>query len=100
MRRHYIAAMRRGLCVKCGAATVRHAVNGLAMGDDAHTLVRPHIPAGFRGAARLHRGQVEAYACTSCGYLELAVTDAATLAFIAESWEPVAPAAPTMPPPG
>ena len=69
------------------------------MGDAAYTAFRPHLPPGFRGAVRLHQGRLDAYACTACGYLELHVLDPGTLAYIAESWEPVTPTSPTMPPP-
>jgi hypothetical protein len=40
---------------------------------------------------RLHQGDLWAFACLTCGYLELHVLDAGTMAFIAHNWPPVPP---------
>ena len=73
--------------MKCGAATVRAARNGLEMGSRPNVVfLRPHIDPGFRGMARNQQSEVWNFACTTCGYLEWAVYDPAGLAFINEQW--------------
>lgn len=87
--------MRRGTCVKCGAATVRAAANGIEMGDrPSQTFLRPNIGPGFRGMVRNHSAQLWAFGCATCGYVELHLADPSALAFIAEHWVPV-PAEPS-----
>jgi hypothetical protein len=86
------------VCVKCGAATVRAARNGIELSDhSARTRLRPNLPPDFRGAVRLAPADLWAYACITCGYVELFVLDPEGLAFIAQQWSPV-PAAPPAPP--
>jgi hypothetical protein len=81
--------MRRGTCVKCGATTVRAAVNGIQLGDQAYTALRPHLEPGFRGAVRRQQADLWAYACTTCGYVELHLLDAAALQYVGQHWLPV-----------
>ena len=83
--------MRRGVCVKCGAATVHAARNGVVMGENLRTYLRPNVAPDFRGIARTHQTDVWAFACATCGYLELQLFDPAALAFVAETWQPVPP---------
>jgi hypothetical protein len=40
---------------------------------------------------RTHDADVWAFACTTCGYLELQFFDPEALAFVAERWQPVPP---------
>jgi hypothetical protein len=82
--------MRQGICDKCGARTVRAGRNGIT--SESITSFRPNLEPGFRGIARPHRGEAWQFVCTSCGYLEWHVLDAATLDFIAQNWAPVTPA--------
>ena len=87
--------MRRGSCVKCGSATVRAAKNGVEMGDQpSRTFLRPHVGPGFRGMVRNQEAELWAFACTTCGYLELHLVDPSSLAFIAQQWVEVPPAPP------
>lgn len=91
--------MRRGICVKCGAATVRAAKNGLAMGERPdQTFLRPNIGPDFRGMVRNQGTDLWAFGCTTCGYLELFVLEAGGLAFMEQSWAPVPPQQPATPP--
>ena len=84
--------MRRGVCPKCGSATVRAARNGIDTGQTGITAVlRPDLPPDFRGVVRTHRADLYAYCCTSCGYVELHLPDPDDLAFVAQSWTPVPP---------
>ncbi len=83
--------------MKCGAATVHAAKNGIVMGDDTiDTRLRPNLGPGFRGMVRNQPTELWAFGCTTCGYVELHVLDPAGLAFMAGQWTPVAP---TDPPP-
>lgn len=91
--------MKRGLCVKCGAATVRAARNGIQMGDRIDTLLRPHVDAGSRGATRSQSAELWAFGCFSCGYVELYVLDAASRDFMKKKWAAVAPEGASTPPP-
>jgi hypothetical protein len=90
----YVAAMRNGICVKCGAATVKTAKNGIMVGERPEPVIRPHLERGFRGIARSHSGEVWVFVCMTCGYLEWAIYDPATLGFIDDKWQAV-PAQPT-----
>jgi hypothetical protein len=87
--------------VKCGAATVRAAKDGIQMGESTHTSLRPNIGPGFRGILRLHPTELWTFGCTSCGYVELFVLDPGGTAFMEQNWAPVPPAAasPGPPPP-
>jgi predicted nucleic-acid-binding Zn-ribbon protein len=90
--------VRRGSCVKCGSATVRAARNGVALGEHAgRTSLRPHLEPGFRGIVRPHEAELWAFACATCGYLELHLVDPSSLAFIAQQWVEVPPAPPPAP---
>ena len=88
--------MRRGTCVKCGAATVRAAENGIVTGEFNDTSLRPHVGPDFKGAVRRKAVSMWAFACTTCGYVELHLIDPAAIAFITEKWVEV-PAAPVTP---
>ncbi|NLV56498.1 MAG: hypothetical protein GXY13_12895 [Acidimicrobiales bacterium] len=91
--------MRHGTCIKCGAATVRAAKNGVEMGErTGRTFVRPHLDAGFRGIVRNQPVDLWAFACATCGYLELHLLDPPALSFIAERWVEVPPTPPPAPP--
>jgi hypothetical protein len=81
--------MRRGTCVKCSAATVRAARNGVRLGEYEHASLRPHLEPGFRGIVRPQPADLWTYVCTTCGYLELHLIDASALAYVTESWLPV-----------
>ncbi len=81
--------MRRGTCVKCGAATVRAAPNGVQLGEHVQAVVRPDLAPGFRGFVRSHATDAWTYACTTCGYFEHYLLDPQALAFVAHSWRPV-----------
>ena len=81
--------MRRGTCGKCGAATVRAAANGMALGEYEWAVLRPHLEPGFRGIVRPHKSDLWTYACTTCGYVELHLIDPAALAYVTENWLPV-----------
>jgi hypothetical protein len=86
--------MRRGTCVKCGAAAVRAGRNALELGESLEVRLRPHLEPTFRGAVRPFATQdLWTYACTTCGYLELHLLDAAALSFIRERWLEVPPTA-------
>jgi len=88
--------MRRGTCVKCGAATVRAAANGIDHGTTGiKALIRPHLEPGFRGAVRPQQADLWVFACTTCGYVELYVLDAEAIAYIQQTWMPIPPAADT-----
>jgi hypothetical protein len=86
--------MRRGTCVKCGAASVRAAANGIHFGGATKAGLAPHTEPGFRGAFRLHQTDLWTYACTTCGYVELHLVDPSALAFVTQQWlaVPVVPA--------
>ncbi|MBP7631552.1 MAG: hypothetical protein KA758_13950 [Acidimicrobiales bacterium] len=93
--------MRRGACVKCGSATVRAARNGVDLSGGqggVKARLRPDLPVDFRGMVRTHDTDVWAFACTTCGYLELQLFDPAALAFVTERWQPVPPPDATAPP--
>lgn len=91
--------MRDGRCVRCGATTVRAARNGIELGErPSQTYFRPHLDPGFRGIVRSHPGEVWNLLCTTCGHLEWAIYDPATIAYINEHWMPV-PVQPASPPP-
>jgi hypothetical protein len=90
--------MRRGICVKCGAATVRAANNGVEIGEGTQATLRPHLEPGFRGIVVPHRTDLWAFGCTTCGYVELHVLDPEGIAFMAQQWVPVPPTAPAPPP--
>jgi hypothetical protein len=81
--------MRRGTCVKCGAASVRAARNGLQTGEGTQAALYPHLAPGYRGAVRRQPADVWAYACTTCGYLELHLIDQGAMPFIGQHWLPV-----------
>ncbi len=86
--------------MKCGATTVRGAANGLEIGERPNTTyLRPHVSPDFRGIVRNQPAQAWAFACTTCGYLELHLLDAEALAFVAQQWMPITPPAPPPPPP-
>lgn len=88
--------------MKCGSATVRAARNGVDLSGGqggVKARLRPDLPVGYRGMVRTHDADVWAFACTTCGYLELQVFDPEALAFVAERWQPVPPPATTPPPP-
>lgn len=87
--------MRRGTCVKCGAATVRAAANGIDLGTaGVRALLRPHLEPGFRGAVRSQPADLWTFACTTCGFVEQYVLDPQAIAFIQQSWMPIPPAGP------
>ena len=84
--------MRRGVCPKCGTATVRAAKNGIEMGERPHqTFLRPNIGPDFRGMVRNHPTEMWTFGCISCGYLEMYVLDPGGLAFIDGNWVEVPP---------
>jgi len=86
----YRPDVRRGVCDRCGAATVRAARNGVDTGQTGVTAVlRPDIPPDFRGVVKTHRADLYAYCCTSCGYVELHLPRQEDLAFVAQTWTPV-----------
>lgn len=85
--------------MKCGAATVRAAENGIEMGEHATPHLRPHLGPAFRGIVRNQAVKLWAFCCTSCGYVELQLLDPAAIAFVTERWIEVPPPAPTAPPP-
>jgi hypothetical protein len=85
--------------VKCGAATVRAANNGLATGEGFDATLRPHLEPDFRGMVRNHQTKLWAFGCTTCGYIELHVIDPGGLGFMQQQWLPVPPAAPPPPAP-
>lgn len=81
--------MRNGTCVKCGTATVRAARNGIVIGELPNTALRPDLGPGFRGMVRTQPTDLWAFACTTCGYLELHVLDPVGLRYIEQSWTEV-----------
>lgn len=86
--------MRRGVCVKCGAATVRAARNGIETGQTGESSVlRPDVPPDFRGMALPHRADLWSFCCTSCGYVELHLPRPEDLAWVAQHWSEVPPVA-------
>lgn len=90
--------MRRGVCVKCGAATVRAARNGVATGEHHEALLRPHLGPDFRGAVRRQAADLWGFACTTCGYVELHLLDPKAIAYINENWIEVPQPPPADPP--
>ena len=82
--------MRNGRCVKCGAATVRAARNGISS-QSGHTTMFAHMEGRPRGMVVPFRGEAWQFACTSCGYLEWWVLDPQTLGHIQSTWAPVTP---------
>lgn len=93
--------MRRGICVKCGAATVRAAKNGVELGGDrtVRTYLRPNLGPGFKGMVRNQETDLWAFGCTTCGYIEWFLLDPAGIAFVNQHWMPVPPPAESPPPP-
>jgi hypothetical protein len=86
--------MRRGICVKCGAATVRAAANGIDHGTaGVKAVLRPHLEPGFRGVVQSQQADLWSFACTSCGYVEQYVLDPVGIAFIQQRWMPIPPPA-------
>ena len=83
--------MRRGICVKCGAATVKAANHGIQMGQSSEAHLRPNIGPGFKGMVVPQATALWSFGCTSCGYVELYVLDPAGIAFIDQTWESVPP---------
>ncbi|WP_067538121.1 hypothetical protein [Nocardia crassostreae] len=82
--------MRDGICSKCSAPTVHAAQNGLRLGEDSHAVLMPHTGPGFRGILQGHNTTgLWQFACTTCGYLEMYVLDAAAIGFIQQRWTPV-----------
>lgn len=80
--------------MKCGAATVRAAANGLETGSaGVKARLRPHLEPGFRGAVQLQQADLWHFACTSCGYVEQYLLDPQAIAFITQSWMPIPPQA-------
>lgn len=84
--------MRRGICVKCGAATVRAGFRGMGRVD-----MMPHMEPGSRGIAVGKEVEPWVFVCTTCGYLETYLLDPGALGFAAEKWLAVPPQA--VPPP-
>lgn len=84
--------MRRGVCIKCGTATVRAAANGIPTSEQPDTFLRPHVGPEFKEAIRRRSVDMWAFACTSCGYVELHLIDPRAIEFITESWVEVPPA--------
>ena len=82
--------MRNGRCVKCGAATVRAARNGIS-NQSTHTTMHAHMEGRPRGMVIPFQGEAWQFACTSCGYLEWWVLDPRTLEHIQSTWTPVPP---------
>jgi hypothetical protein len=92
----YAAGVRRGICVKCGAATVRAARNGIGFsGGSPQGVLSPDLAPGFRGAVRNQQTDFWVFGCTTCGYLELYVLDPAGLSFMEQTWTPIPPTPPT-----
>lgn len=92
--------MRDGVCSRCGAATVQAARNGVNFGENSAWVdFQIHRDPADRGIFRVHRGEVWSFLCTSCGALEFAVFDPATIAFTQQSWMHVTPKPPAPPPP-
>lgn len=85
--------------MKCGAASVRHALNGIQLGEGTYSALRPNLTPDFRGAFRQYQGHIDVFACTSCGYVELYAGDEGTRGYMAETWEPVEVMPPPPPPP-
>lgn len=87
--------------MKCGAATVRAARNGVELGGDrtVRTYLRPDLGPGFRGMVRNLEVDLWTFACTTCGYVELHLLDPAGIAFVNERWSPVPPPPEAPPPP-
>jgi hypothetical protein len=95
----YRPGMRRGICGKCGSSTVRAAENGVVMGESpGRTFLRAPLEPGDRGWVPHTEAKVWAFACTTCGYLELHVLDPVGIGYIAERWAPVPVQAPQPPP--
>lgn len=68
--------MRRGVCPKCGRATV-HSGRDLAV----KTSTSNTIPIDFR-----HSAVLDNYVCVSCGYVESYISDNKALALIHRQW--------------
>jgi hypothetical protein len=83
--------MRNGTCVKCGAATIRAARNGIS-NHSGHTTMFAHMEGRPRGMVIPFPGEAWQFACTSCGYLEWWVVDPQTIEHIRSTWVPVSPA--------
>lgn len=73
--------MRNGTCPGCHSSTVYKKKNGVKVGSGDGMYV-------YTGAVTM-ASDFEAYICTSCGYVELHVTDREKLQRVAESWDRV-----------
>ena len=91
-----VRTVRRGVCDRCGAATVRAARNGIETADSGiRARLRPDLSPEFRGSVRLHQADLYAYCCTSCGYVELHLPRPEDLAYVTQHWTPVPVVEPT-----
>ena len=90
MRRPTLPGVRHGICVKCGAARVRAARNGIGLsGGSPQGVLVPDLPPGFRGAVRNQQVDFWVFGCVTCGYLELYMLDPNGLAYMDQHWTPV-----------
>jgi hypothetical protein len=73
--------MKRGVCPKCGSATVYSQPGGLGFANQANI----YINVGNRAKASTTR----AYLCAACGYYEVYLTDKDFLGEAAKAWSRV-----------
>ena len=74
--------------------------NGVSFGENSSWVdFQIDSDPSQRGIFRVHRGEVWSFLCTTCGTLEFAVFDPATIAFTQQNWMHVTPAQPSSSPP-
>ena len=68
--------MRRGVCIKCGQATVYSGRDVPVKHSTGNT-----VPINFQ-----HRAALDNYVCTTCGYVERYISDPKALSQIESEW--------------
>lgn len=81
--------MQNGTCPNCSAATVYLLTNGVEIGAPDGVYVSKTAS----GGTQRHMSSVNSYVCTTCGYMQHYLADAAVLAEIEQSpnWTQVKP---------
>lgn len=75
--------MHRGTCLKCGSKTVFTKDDGIGFNGSYGVFVKTGMMGG-------HSNTVS-YVCTTCGYLEIYISEKKKLENIAKKWQHVQP---------
>jgi hypothetical protein len=82
--------VRRGVCIKCGQATVHFGRATLYVGTHPSTNTA-HAMVPGRTLPTTAESVIDAYVCRYCGYLEQYLPSAEILGFVGAYWPPVPP---------